>query len=505
MPNLVQDESGQVFIDQGGGKLMPVSEDEARYYSENEGALSAAAESAQSGLNQIISGGLSLATDSPEALQLFDEFQRRQEVLGTSSPVATAAGGVVPALAAGVAMSPLGLPAVMAGEGVLGAAQSPRDPLTGAAIGAGTVGGLAVGGRLLQAAAQQAPMPALGITGRQIDNSTATGRVLGAMDQAAAPAGGPRVHEGLLTADELEVATGTRLSTGRRMQLEALAGNPEQIQAAMRQRYVEDLRGKQGGWLGEQQVTEVNQLRGALDDAVRQATGIPQGVAFNDAVVGQQLRVVGDEIGQVMNQVQWVEVPRETIGEMTEALASRTKQAAGPVKTQVEEMQRLMDEQGHLTSGQYQDVYRKLGKIVEAQEGGTALLAEQVRKQLEDVVEKQAGAAVKQQLQQARYKYRVLKRLMKPGAVGPDGSINAQSFRRSLQKGTSDKRKGTDPIAKLAETINTVTAPTVHTGNTLQRFIDTARANAPTTVTRYGTAGAVGTAGLSAIGGLLGM
>jgi hypothetical protein len=325
------------------------------------------------------------------------------------------------------------------------------------------------------------------------------------MDQAAAPAGGPRVHEGLLTADELEAATGVPLSTGRRLQLEALANEPHQITAAMRQRYVEDLRGKQGGWLGEQQITEVNALRGALDDAVRDVTGIPRGVAFNDSVIGQQLKVVGDEIGQVMDQVQWVNVPRETLNEMTEALASRTRQAAGPVATHVKEMQRLMDEQGHLTSGQYQDVYRKLGKIVEAQEGGTALLAEQVRKQLEDVVEKQAGAAVKQQLQQARYKYRVLKRLMKPGAVGPDGSINAQSFRRSLQKGTSDKRKGSDPLAKLAETINAVTAPTVHTGNTLQRFIDTARARAPTEVPRAAMAGSAGAAVLSGVGAVLGM
>jgi len=106
---------------------------------------------------------------------------------------------------------------------------------------------------------------------------------------------------------------------------------------------------------------------------------------------------------------------------------------------------------------------------VEAQEGSTALLAEQVRKTMEDKLQESAGQAVRDALQAARYKYRVLKRLGKPGAVGPDGSINPQSFRRSLQKGTSDKRKGSDPLAKLAETINTITSPTIHTGNTLYR------------------------------------
>lgn len=501
MVDLVRDEAGQLFIDDGA-RLKPVTEDEAQFFLENQGAGSGLVQSAGAGVVGLLAGATSLMADEGSeaaqgAQQVLDISRRQQELLGAASPVAAGVGGMVPAIAAGAATAGYGLPAVMGTEAALGAASSPEAPWTGAAIGAGTVGALGAAGRVLSRAADSA-MPAVGMVPSA--RGSATDRVLGAVDDTTA---GPRVHEGLLTADELEAMTGQPLTAGQRMQLEARANNPAEIEAAMRKRYTEDLLGKQGGYFGQKVMESTNALRAALDDQVRRVTGIPKGVAFNEGVIGDQLKLVGDDIGNLMDQVGWVKIDDDAIGAMQDRLKMMSADAREPLQSQLDELRQRMDSQGHVTGEQYQTVYRMLG--IAAQQSDSApgisqVVAEQMRKTMEDALEESAGKTVRDALQAARYKYRILKRLGKPGAVGRDGSINVTSFRRSLQKGMSDKRKGKDPIARLAETIATVTDPTVHTGNTLYRAGNWGRQAGNSMTTPQGAASALTGGGVMAAG-----
>lgn len=145
MPQLVQDEAGNLFIDTGGGVYHPVTQDQAQAFQSNQGMGENALSSAAQGLENVITGAGSLLSDNPYWEQANQEGRARSEAMNLAQPVTGPASQFAPqaaigtgvALATGGASLPVQLGASMGVEGLLGAATTPETPWQGAAFGAG--------------------------------------------------------------------------------------------------------------------------------------------------------------------------------------------------------------------------------------------------------------------------------------------------------------------------------------------------------------------------------
>lgn len=358
--------------------------------------------------------------------------------------------------------------------GATGTAQAIRGMATRASAAAPAMqAGSGIVGRAVQGVQDiAAMMPESQIAqrmGMQQPGARASERVLQSMNAAGAETAPTRYHQGLYAPDELEALTGVRLSAGQADQLAARADDPEQIRRAMLRRSMEDTVGQAGGIAGDTWNQQRNALRGALDTAVRQRTGIPTNVALDDGIIGQALTNVGDEIGGFAQQAGTIRFTPDDFKTMTTDIKALIPDKEVKLQGIIDDITKMQGDRGYITGEQYQDMHSLVGKM--AQTPDLMKPAGDLMKQMEDVMGRQLTEAAQNELRQARYKYRILKRLKKPGVVGPDGSINPRSFGRSWNKGTSDKLHSKDELGKLAETIDTLISPTQHTGNTLQRFI----------------------------------
>jgi len=283
---------------------------------------------------------------------------------------------------------------------------------------------------------------------------------------------GPRWQEGLMTVDELD-AIGVPLSQPRRAALAARASDQAGIDRATAGMLAEDTRGAAGGIVGARNAAVMAQTKGYLDDAVRGASGIPRGVAFNDAVIGSRLAEVGDDIGRIGADAGWIRFDPEDLKAMRNVVDDAGDAIAGPLRRQLDDLEKAANGTGVVDGQAYQHIYSRLNKMTQSGNDPEKIMrATDLLKSMEDSLARNLSPSQIESLKNARYQYRLLKRLKKPGAISPDGSINPRSFRRSWNKGTSDKLQGADPIGKLTETIDFLTQQRAHTGNTLQRFID---------------------------------
>jgi len=153
MGKVVQDESGQLFVDQGGGNLTPVTEAQALAYQQGQGTLEGAGQAVAQGTENVLTGAASLLSDNPYWQEENQQGRARSDALNLANPVTSAVAQGVPQAAIGLgaaAAAPAGLlgTGVVAGtEALLGAATTPEAPVQGALIGGalGAAGQLAPG------------------------------------------------------------------------------------------------------------------------------------------------------------------------------------------------------------------------------------------------------------------------------------------------------------------------------------------------------------------------
>jgi len=335
--------------------------------------------------------------------------------------------------------------------------------------------------------------------------ATMADRVLGKMGEAAAVADdAPRWREGLHTAEELD-QLGIPMLPGRRAALTAKANDPDAIARAEAQMLREDTFGAAGGPIGANHMAAMAQTKKFLDEAVAGAAGLPRGVAFDGPMISQRMAEVGDTMSEIGRDAGWIKFDQGDIGRMKEMVDSLSESQAVPLRRQVAALEKYAGEYGTVSGQEYQNVYSRLNKMTQAGEDQEKIAgAVELMKSMEDSLALNLTKDQLAALKQARYQYRILSRMKKPGAINEDGSINPRSFRRSWAKGTSPSSRRADPIGKLTETVDMLTQKRAHTGNTLQRFFD----NAPGAVQAQAGNGLVGAAaGLAATvgAGLLGL
>ena len=136
MGKLVQDEAGQIFVDNGGGVLTPVSEEQAALYQRGaENPVAGAAMAANEGIKGLAQGLLGLGSDEYKQQAL--DTQKNNQALSLAQPMAGGAGQYLPQAVIGATTAGAGILPTMGVEGLIGAASNPENPLTGAAFGAG--------------------------------------------------------------------------------------------------------------------------------------------------------------------------------------------------------------------------------------------------------------------------------------------------------------------------------------------------------------------------------
>lgn len=135
MPQLMQDEAGQYFVDTGGGVLQPVNEEQARAFLGGQGAGEGAFQAAGQGLENLITGAGSLLSDAPYWQQANEAGRAQSEALNLANPVTSAGAQFAPQALAGLATGGAGLLPTVGVEAALGAATTPETPIQGALIG----------------------------------------------------------------------------------------------------------------------------------------------------------------------------------------------------------------------------------------------------------------------------------------------------------------------------------------------------------------------------------
>lgn len=153
MAKLVQDEAGNIFSDEGGGILTPVTEEQARTIHENQGAGQNFTRSANLALTNMGTAAMSLLSDDPKWAELNRLGHEEAQALQLAQPTIGGLGALAPQIAAGVATAGFGPIAAGATEAGLGALSAPEGSrVQGAVIGG--LGGAA--GALLPGAANYA-------------------------------------------------------------------------------------------------------------------------------------------------------------------------------------------------------------------------------------------------------------------------------------------------------------------------------------------------------------
>lgn len=223
MPQLMQDEAGQYFVDTGGGVLQPVSEDQARTFLGGQGVLAGAGQAAEQGLQNLYTGVGSLLGDDPNWQAENQRGREQSAALNLANPVTSGAAQFAPQVAVGLATGSAGFWPTVGVEAALGAATTPESPVEGAIVG-GATGALpfAVGpaaraaGRGAAALRERLPfgagaLPQQGMPGVRVLDEAAPSPPAGAAPSTTPPYLGPTN-----LADDMNAAPGTALAAPAR-------------------------------------------------------------------------------------------------------------------------------------------------------------------------------------------------------------------------------------------------------------------------------------------------
>lgn len=531
MGNLVQDESGQVFYQEAGGILRPVTEAQAQTLHDNPEAADTFIRSANLGLTNMGTMIASKLSDDPKWAELNRLGHQEAEALQMAQPMAGLLGTMAPQVAAGLATAGYGPLATGAVEAGLGAMSSPEGSRAEGAIVGGLAGaggvliprGIAAGGRLAGRAAEnvelptwlrkkdvldvisdnpgglrpgerqaldgfmpdhspnpftgevdEAMPPAGGAAGAPGRPQRMSDRIAGAIDEAAGePAPSLRVLEGNMTPEEL-YGYGVHTTDAQRKLLRARVGTDEFGDA------MEALGREEATMSNPVLGTTMRRSRDAQKEAatrfVARELGVQEGQALTDPTLSGVVRGIGkrmDEIGHEMDGLPFDDTLR---GE----LAAINEQATGPhgplIKRITDEIEERAAKNGGTLNGQdWQIVRTRLSNTIDAgqAQGDFAKISDagQVMETMTKAMEDRLPAALKVEMQQLRKKYAIAMTAFKGRSKDVRGQINPTTFYNNWKRPQSKKMIGTDDVGNFMNTMSTLSQPVVPDSGTARRLM----------------------------------
>jgi hypothetical protein len=514
--------SGQYFARLPGGITQPVTEQQARLIDSDPGAIENFLQSAAGGAQAALLGGASLLAPSEYdrglAKQALRPVQEELAARGMASPISTMTGGAAPAAGLAIATGGASLPAQAAIWGGYGAAMDPEKPLQGAIMGAalgaipgavGAIRGSRMADRVLESMGQARPGMVGGMGAVESGGARAGGAVPPGQGIPGTAAGMQEgrglMTPGLMRPNELE-AFGARLTPGERMYL--TADDQAGMNMAQKARAAEDIRAAgamTGGGLSDIKLSKAP----VMSNIVRQELGDTTPSLFTKQKIGTGLTEQGNRIGAVSEATGHIPFAAENMQPLR-ALADASVGAdyAPLIEQYIGRIEAASGRGGGAISPKdFQEMHSTLGKIIRDStnvEGaaGRQMAASEIQQTLEQALESALPEGARAELRDARYKYRIYKTLAAPGVISKNANeINPVSFGNRWNKGIGDKRKSQDTLGRAAETLATLQAPSMHTGNTLFRAVN----QAPERAAQAGLGAIAAGVGVPAIGSLFGL
>lgn len=528
MAKLVQDEAGQIFVDEGGGVLRPVTEDQAGAFSRGENPLVGGAMSANEGLKSLASGLLSFVDDDYK--QVNQESRQKAEALALANPLTAPVAEAAPQIAIGAASMGAGLPGAMAIDATLGAGMSPEAPLQGAALGAllGGVGELAPGATsmLYGRAKQGLGKVGIGKAGSTLDESVIPGyvrpgdrmpagaeptpgsgaaaspsppsvsssplegppprmaeRVAQQLELADAPrvqamaeAGGDtRAFGGLISPEGLESQYGVRVTDAQRRLLTAM--NTGEDLGAARQGIIDDELLASNPVIGRGRAAVRGEQAQAVNNFLARELDLPPNVAFTDATLSDTIDRVGQGIDAIADQMGTVPLGPSVRQEMADIIEQTTGAHKTQLKTIADEILAKAERNGGALNGQeWTEMRTKLNNMVDAgmRQGQIGKISDAqellqtMTKQMEDALPAEAQA----ELRKLRKQYAIAANLQRAGSVSPEGTVNLRSFYGKWKQNQSKRLKGRDDVGQFLSTMDVLTSKRIGDSGTATRLLN---------------------------------
>lgn len=530
MPKLVQDEAGQIFVDEGGGVLTPVTEDQALAFDEGKGALMGAGMAATQGLNNLSSGLLSFFDDDYKRIN--QEGRARSEALNLANPITSTAAQYLPQVAAGVATSGFGVPAVAGAEAVLGAATTPETPLQGAALGAllGGAGELLPGAAsmLYGRARQGLGKVGIGGTASTLDESVIPGyvrpgdrmsaglepatdsgaaafppspsasssplegppaprmadRVAQQLELADAPrvqamqaaeGGDTRAFGGLISPEGLESQYGVRVTDAQRRLLTAM--NTGEDLGGARQAIIDDELLASNPVIGRGRAAIRGEQAQAVNNFLARELDLPPNIAFTDATLSDTIDRVGQGIDAIADQMGTVPLGPTVRQDMADILEQTTGAHKSQLKTIADEILTKADRNGGALTGQeWTEMRTKLNNMVDAgmRQGqiGKISDAQELLQTMTRQMEDALPAEAKAELKKLRKQYAIAANLQRAGSVSPEGTVNLRSFYGKWKQNQSKRLKGRDDVGQFLSTMDVLTSKRIGDSGTATRLLN---------------------------------
>lgn len=491
---------GSLWADLPGGQLQPVTQEQAALIRENPGTLSNIVGSAVETGKQALLGLASFGPDAELAQAPLQRSREETAARGMVSPISTMAGQAAPALAVGAATMGAGLPVTVGTEALMGAAMMPEEPLVGAAIGGAfgavpfaapaAVRGVQAAARMAGEAGQQFPVPGLPMSGAMPgQGGRMADRVMGRIDAAAPEAPPVRYLEGLPTSQEWDAA-GMPLMPSQRLAFDATEA---QMPLAKQVRWAENIRG------GNQDVAV--QQRMGFTNMVKQEMGVTDPVGLTPVVIGRTLAKEGERIGELTASGGPVRFADDALASIKQVVADADTTHASVLNNVLKDLEASMKRNGGAVSPEdFTRINRRLGDMIERGTNsptgsGKVMDAAAIKDVMEDALTNSLTAGAREELRQARYRYKIASTLLKGKSVGSDGMVNAATFGSNWDRTLSKKLRGQDNLGRWADAVDYAQRLEANAGTTLQRVF----ANAPG-VAAKAAPGAIGAA--LGVGGL---
>lgn len=533
MPRLVQDEAGQIFLDEGGGILTPYTADQAKIYSEGTGTLSGAAKTANKALEASAAGLLGLVSDDYKQQAI--QGQKELDVMSQANPLASGAAQFLPQVAIGAATGGAGILPAAAGEAIMGAATNPEAPGTGAVIG-GLLGGAgaAVPGVVNYAtnkgaqalgkfrpaslpddalapgvlrpdatglADEALPTGASGVPPSPPSASSGTYASQGGIPEPGAPparmadrvaetiereaaqeVGQVRVTGDLLLPSELQrYGVGVTPAQGKYLTM-TTKESPAAIQAVRASIARDDLMGSIpviGSGISDVKAGQ----RAAATNFVNHEFGIPQQAALTDGTVSQRMQEIGGRLDDIATEMGGVHMTPDIRSELENIVEHATGSHQALIKKHVENTLRLADQNGGMLNGNdWQWVRTNLNDTIErgVKRGDDKMISDsaEIMNTLTQAMEGRLPPGLREELRDLRKQYAIGATLHKPGVRDPDGVINPTTFYNRWKSPQGLKWKGKDDVGQFMATMSFLTAKRAGDSGTAPRLLNAVKEGA---------------------------
>lgn len=508
MPKLMQDDSGQIYLDEGGGILTPMTEAEATAYHEGRGVISGAAKTANKALEAGAAGLLGLFDDDYKQQAIAGQEQLRG--MTAANPIASGAAQYLPQVTMGAATAGAGILPTAGAEALMGAATNPQAPGQGALVGGllggtaaalpGVVGAVVGKGKqvankfrvgaslpddamqpgvlrpdaegladeaLIPGAAEAPPSPSAPTAppGTYASNGGQPPRMAERVAQtiereAGQDVAATRVMGDLMTPDEL-AQYNIPVNPGQRALLEATTADPQSAVLARRLMADEEAR-RSSPALGAGINEVMDRQRVAATNFINHQLDVPQGAALTEGTVSEVLAGIGNRLDDIADEMGGVPMTTPIRDELTEIMRLSAGRHTGTLQETIDNALKKADNNGGLLTGQDWQIMRtELNKQITkgVRDGKIDWVneANDVMEVLTRAMESKLPAGSAAELRKLRKQYAIAATLTKPGTRNPDGLINPTSFYSNWKRPQSLKHRGKDDVGRFMNTMNVLT------------------------------------------------